>query len=91
MQRLNSLLIPMAAHQYEAQRQDDLTRVCKKAAQLGRVLLSQPAEWMFDWASPADRSTLVIAPALVKLTDESGRLIEPARVVLQAKTVRLSG
>lgn len=86
-----------AQPQYEDERRADLLRVCGKAEQLGLLLLAQPAEWMFDWEAGASKETsgrdgrrkappaghaMVVFPALIKVTDDAARLIQPRRTVI---------
>lgn len=95
-----------AQPQHEEERRADLVRVCRKAEQLGMLLLAQPAEWMVDWEAEAPKETtgrdgrrkappkgqgMVVFPALVKVTDDAARIIQPRRVVIpqtRADTVR---
>ncbi|ETN36338.1 uncharacterized protein HMPREF1541_08615 [Cyphellophora europaea CBS 101466] len=99
IQTLNPILQPFADPKHEDTRQADLVFICRKAEQLGMILLAQPAEWMFDWTSdpepvskepgrcPVTSRPFVVFPALVKVTDKSARVIEPPQIVLSQKKV----
>lgn len=98
VETLTPVLRRYAQPQLEDERRADLVRVCRKAEQLGLLLLAQPAEWMVDWEAETPKGTtgrdgrrkapptgqgMVVFPALIKVTDDAARLIQPRRVVVQ--------
>ena len=54
-----------------------LKRVISEGAIFGYVLFTQPSEWTFDWTRPthSQSADVVIFPALLKISDESGRIL----------------
>ena len=98
IQRLDVVLLPFAdAHSQEA-RKEHLLGLCKRAERVGMLLLSQPAEWTFEWSySPGvsgasegrqarkSINSVVVFPGLVRLTDNTARKLERPRVVLEPR------
>lgn len=69
----------------------DMNAICRSSATLGRLLLSQPAEWKFDWrgtsnASAGSRSQLVYLPSLVRLTDNKGKRLRTPHIAIAPTT-----
>lgn len=69
----------------------DMDAICRSSATLARLLLSQPAEWKFDWRGASNvpagsRSQLVYFPSLVRLTDNKGKKLQTPHVAITAKT-----
>jgi hypothetical protein len=55
----------------------DLKRVISEGAIFGYVLFTQPSEWTFDWtrSTPNQSADIVVFPGLLKISDESGRIL----------------
>jgi hypothetical protein len=97
VQDLDVLLRPFANPSLEEGRKTHLLGVCKRAEQLGMLLLSQPAEWAFDWnyrpkseeaggrrqSRKPMKQSLVVFPGLIRLTDNSAGGLPRPRVVLE--------
>jgi hypothetical protein len=105
MNSLDVVLKPYANAELEPQRRDHLFGLCQRAGSIGMLLLSQPAEWVFDWKykpkgrnrDEADQSTrssrkpMVVFPALIRLTDNSAKQLERPKVVLEHAIRRRAG
>ena len=62
-----------------------LTAILTGAAELGIWLFSQPGELQFRW--PKKKSNMmVLAPALVKVTDERGEKLATPQIVVEAES-----
>ena len=71
----------------DQERARSLTVIFKEAAGLGTFLFSQPSEMQFQWppANDLGAGVAAITPALVKLTDEHGRRLATAQVLVSAE------
>ena len=98
MQRLDVVLLPFADPKMEQARKEHLLGVLKRAERVGMLLLSQPAEWSFDWSylpkvsgSSEGRQgrksikSVVVFPGLVRLTDNTTRKLDKPRIVLEPR------
>lgn len=64
----------------------------KKAAEFGVTLFSQRSTWIYAWGKGVNselavggRRSLTVRPALVRITDEDGKLLEQPVVALEAE------
>lgn len=99
---LDDILEPLSHRETKDKRKADLIRICKRAEQLGMLLLSQPAEWMFDWTYYSTKQTereprdqprrpgrnLVVYPALFRLTNNVAGKLTRTRPLLEARVLR---
>jgi hypothetical protein len=101
VQSLDLILSPFENHQQAEARKKSLIAVCKRAEKLGLVLLSQPAEWEFNWRhrprtaertsdgrpprKPVKDTPIAYFPGLVKVTDNSAMQLEAPRMVLKPR------
>ncbi len=102
LQDLNGILRPFAFPEHDEKRNADLVSIFKRAEKLGLLLLSQPAEWVFEWrwtphrdqpggksqSGGQSRQSFVVLPGLLKATDNSATAFDKARVVLNPKFMR---
>ena len=85
----NGLFSPWFKAKYtDAQRDEALRTIWLEAAKVGTWLMNQPQELQFQWpegsqaSGQAEKRSLAVAPALVKITDDRGqRLSNPQTVV----------
>ena len=63
----------------------NLSEILKQAADLGIWLFSQPSAFRFHWPTSTPRSTskITMLPSLVKETDENGKQLKDAQVLLE--------
>lgn len=92
--QLNAQIQPFEVAGSSRDRGADLNAICSTSASLGRLLLSQPAAWKFDWqagssGSAGSRNQFVYFPALIRLTDNKARKLRSPFVALPAKTAAL--
>ena len=75
----------------DQERARGLTVILKEAAGLGTFLFSQPSELQFQWPPTNELGTgrIAVTPALVKLTDESGRKLAQAQVLVSASVKKV--
>ena len=75
----------------EEDRNQSLNVILHEAAKLGAFLFSQPSEMQFQWPSAHElrASRLAITPSLIKITDECGRKLANAQVMVSATTVKV--
>ena len=68
-----------------------LSAILKSAAELGVWLFSQPSDYQFRWPeqSKIGPTRIAVAPALVKTTDERGRVLSQPQVMLEAVIKRI--
>ncbi len=68
-----------------------LTEIMKSAADLGIWLFSQPSTFKFHWGTPEniEAHTIVVAPALLKVADESAQSLSKAQVMIEMVIRRL--
>lgn len=99
VQKLDVVLLPFADPKTEQARKEHLLGVCRRAERVGMLLLSQPAEWSFDWSylprvsgssdgrqqGKKSIKSVVVFPGLVRLTDNSTRKLDKPRVVLEPR------
>jgi hypothetical protein len=83
----NSIVGPYAASGTDQERLRNLVEITKRAARVAELLFSQPAFWKFDWQHSGPG--LVVFPGLIKVTDESGRLLQPPVVFEPKKIVQV--
>lgn len=69
----------------------NLAAILKSAADFGIFILSQPSRFEFRWNIPnnAGPRVIVVAPMLVKVTDEWGRRLPVVQPVAEAVTQRI--
>ena len=72
----------------DKERADSLAVIVKEAADLGMWIFSQPSLLEFRWPKAVDRS-IVVAPALVKASDERGDLLREPHVIVEPSTQKL--
>lgn len=73
---LDSVLTRLRARRDEnAQRRRNLEEILKRAASFAFILFSHPSFWTFDWQAnhTHEPGSVVIFPALLQVTDESGQ------------------
>ncbi|KAM0797729.1 hypothetical protein BDR22DRAFT_891980 [Usnea florida] len=68
----------------DEERARSLSAILENAANLGIFLFSQPSTIKFHWPSPSEigASRIVVAPALLKTTDEKGQDLAEAQVMV---------
>lgn len=79
---LDAILHPYADERIDNnQRRRNLEEILKRAAAFAFILFSQPSTWKFDWQGDhnVEVGSLVIFPALVQLSDETGNVLQPPR------------
>lgn len=72
----------------EPDRVRSLGVILNEVAELGTFLFSQPSEIRFQWPE-LSTSRLAVTPALVKTTDEYGRKLAQAQVLVSATVVKV--
>ncbi|KAI1618593.1 hypothetical protein EDD37DRAFT_273771 [Exophiala viscosa] len=93
---LDAIIRPYCKPQLDNERRDHLLKLCKRAHELGLLLLSQPAEWRFYWGQKSRRpeqqsqrpergrrEPLVVQPQVCRLTDNMARLLDRPLVILE--------
>lgn len=97
---LNNQLQMFETASTSLQRTNDLEALCRTCASFGRIILSQPAMWTFDWSpgrgpqSSADAATqesqsqLVYFPALIRLTDNKSRKASRPHIAMRAQAMQ---
>ncbi|KIV84830.1 hypothetical protein PV11_00584 [Exophiala sideris] len=95
---LDTIIRPYCKPQLDNERRDHLLKLCKRAHDLGLLLLSQPAEWGFYWGygqkprrpehqsqrtERGRREPLVVQPQVCRLTDNMARLLDRPLVILE--------
>jgi len=95
---LDSVVGPYVNPETGKDRGQHLTKICKRAQELGFMLLSQPAEWTFHWSDGAKayRTTsqtqrsekgkklvFVVQPQLRRTTDNVARKLDRPLIVLE--------
>ncbi|KAK5027869.1 hypothetical protein LTS07_006744 [Exophiala sideris] len=95
---LDTIIRPYCKPQLDNERRDHLLKLCKRAHDLGLLLLSQPAEWGFYWGygqkprrpehqsqrtERGRREPLVVQPQVCRLTDNMARLLDRPLVTLE--------
>jgi hypothetical protein len=89
---LDNLLQPYAdSRMNNEERKRNLEELLKRAALFAFTLFSQPSSWEFEWQEEQDVTSveLCIFPALVQVTDETGRAVRPPRPCSEAMVRRL--
>ena len=68
----------------DEERARSLSAILEDAANLGIFLFSQPSTMKFHWPAAGEvrSGRIVISPALLKTTDEKGRDLEEAKVMV---------
>ena len=68
----------------DEERARSLSAILENAANLGIFLFSQPSTFKFHWPSASEigASRIVVAPALLKTTDEKGQDLAEAQVMV---------
>ena len=69
-------------------RADSLTVIIKEASELGVWMFAQPTLLEWRWPKANERS-IVVAPALVKASDERGNSLKEVQVVVDAAVQKL--
>jgi len=74
---LHETLYHLLGGDRDEQQLRDLKRVISEGAIFGYVLFTQPSEWTFDWTRLTQNQSadIVVFPALLKISDESGRIL----------------
>ena len=77
---------PYKNHQGDGDRARSLFTIMSEAADLGILIFSQPSDLQFRWQKKyagqgVDR--VAVAPELVKMTDERGRLLSEPQVMVE--------
>ena len=72
-------------------RNRSLSAILRSAAELGIWIFSQPSDLRFRWVTQDETlsNAIVVAPALIKVTDERGRALKQPQVMLEAVTKKL--
>jgi hypothetical protein len=92
VQSLSHAFAPWANPKYpEQERIRSLTAILQSAADFGIFILSQPSRLEFRWEDPMNGGSraIVVAPAVVKVTDERGQRLRVAQTVAQAVTQQI--
>lgn len=98
MADLETHLCPFVRPETRKDRDDHMVGLFKRAQRLGLLLLSQPAEWEFNWKPAmrdrrsgsvtqpreADKVLLVVQPQVLRLTDNLARTLDRPLTVLRA-------
>jgi hypothetical protein len=90
---LDSILASYINPETGKDRRQHLTKICKRAQELGFLLLSQPAQWIFHWSDPhkttpqmqrseKGKRKFVVQPQLQRTTDNVARKLDKPVVVL---------
>jgi len=68
-----------------------LTAILKSAADFGILILSQPSGFEFRWGDRMSTGahTIVVAPAVVKVTNERGQRLRVPQIVVEAATQQI--
>lgn len=100
---LDAIIGPYCKPQLENERRDHLLKLCKRAHELGLLLLSQPAEWAFYWgwgqksprsghhsqkAERGRRDPLVVQPQVCRLTDNQARKLDRPLVIIECHVLQ---
>lgn len=91
---LENILRPYADSRIDnEQRKRNLEEIIKRSALFAFTLFSQPSTWGFDWQEHHGVKTgeLCIFPALVQLTDETGKSLSSPRPFSQPVVRELNG
>jgi hypothetical protein len=85
---LHETLHPLIGDDRAEQQLRDLKRVISEGAIFGYILFTQPSEWAFDWtrSTPSQSADTVVFPALLKTSDELGRIL-PVPEVRESATL----
>jgi hypothetical protein len=89
---LDNLLRPYAdSRMNNEERKRNLEELLKRASLFAFTLFSQPSAWEFEWQEEQGvmSGELCIFPALVQVTDETGRAVRPPRPFSEAVVRRL--
>jgi len=82
---VDSIVGPLAASNADpTQRLNHLEEVVRRASRVANLLFAQPSFWNFDWQH--NDNGIVVFPALLKLTDEHGKLL-PQPIVFEDRKV----
>ncbi|KIW94190.1 uncharacterized protein Z519_05506 [Cladophialophora bantiana CBS 173.52] len=98
---LDAVVWPYTNPETDTDRRQHLVKICKRAQELGLLLLSQPAEWKFDWSNrqQAERTTsqsrrserakkpFVVQPQLLRVTDNLARKLDRPLVVIERQVL----
>lgn len=77
---LNEVLHPLLGEDRDEQQSRDLKRIISEGAIFGYILFTQPSEWSFDWTHSTASRGIVVFPALLKIADDHGRVLQAAEV-----------
>jgi hypothetical protein len=85
---LHETLHPLRSEDRDEQQLRDLKRVISEGAIFGYILWTQSSEWVFDWtrSTHSQPAETVVFPALLKTTDELGRIL-PVPEVRESATL----
>jgi hypothetical protein len=89
MKRLSQMIQAITGNRNDERDVHELARLIGDGAILGYHLFTQPSEWTFDWSWPRPGRTLdlVLFPALLKISDEQGHILQApelkAPIILQ--------
>lgn len=72
-------------------RNQSLSAILRSAADLGIFMFSQPSDLRFHWPkqSGVGANRVVVAPSLIKMTDEKGQALAESQVMLKAVIERI--
>ncbi|EXJ56275.1 uncharacterized protein A1O5_12542 [Cladophialophora psammophila CBS 110553] len=98
---LDAIVGPYVNPETDPDRRQHLVKICKRAQELGLLLLSQPAEWKFDWSNgqQAERTTaqsrrserpkkpFVVQPQLLRVTDNLARKLDRPLIVIERQVL----
>ena len=73
---LHETLHHLLGEDRDEQQLRELKRLISEGAIFGYILFTQPSEWTFDWTRSTHNQSadIVVFPALLKTSDESGRI-----------------
>ncbi len=68
----------------DEERARSLSAILENAANLGILLFSQPSTLKFEWPASSEvrPGKVVVSPALLKSTDEKGRVLAEAQIMI---------
>lgn len=92
LEELDSVLVRLRSRRDEnSQRRRNLEEILKRAAGFAFLLFSHPSFWEFDWQTTHtyEPGSVVIFPALLQVTDESGQRHSRPRTFEEAEVAPL--
>ncbi len=103
MDGIDAIVGPYVRPETDKDRRQHLAKICKRAQELGLMLLSQPADWSFHWSDAANaqkhgpqtngtenskKPVFVVQPQLRRVTDNVARKLDRPLIVLDSQVLR---